>query len=415
MQQLRHRSGRLDQLRRGCLVVALVGGTAVSSDIEAATPPSIDGVGQVDFLQYWAAHKVMLAEQDPYAAGPMLALERRQGFRGPEPQIGWNPPWLVTLLSPVLIFSLRTSTWLWLGLNVLFATLLGLAVVRTYRGRGAMRPALLPAFFLFHPLVSNLHYGQVGLLLAFCVAGFLYAAHRERDLLAGVLLVPLSAKPHLVYLLLPLLVYWMVLRRRWRVAAGFVLGFGALLAWTWLRYPGSFSAWTSGLRARPPIAWMTATLAGVLRLQLHRVAGVASQWPIVAVPSFTLAAFTAWLLVRRPLPDLRRLLPPVLALSLFTAPYGWLFDQCLLLPIQVGLVALACADGVPARSRRAVVGAVISVQVAMFGGQILGLCEMQDYFVFPLALFLVWAYSVLRLRLSEQPDVASAPAGGKRT
>jgi hypothetical protein len=367
---------------------------------QTAGPREISAsVGSVDFIQYWAAHKLMLAGENPYDPLLMLAVQRPQGFADQEPKMCWNPPWLTTLLSPILGFSLRTSAQLWLGLNLVLTILVGLAIVVTYRGRLLMSPGLLAAFFLFQPIMSNLYLGQVGMLYALSTAGFLLAVSRQRDITAGFMLVLATIKPHLVYLVLPLLVYWMALRKRWRVLVGFVLGFVALVALTQTLYPGSIRHWVVTMSTRPPMHWVVGTLVGVTRLLFQPTGSPVPAWPISVIPGLMLVLFCGWLAWRRPEPDLRRLLPGVLALSLFTAPYGWSFDQCQLLLIQVGLVALAGRDDVPQSVRRSVWTALASVQVAWTVEQALGFNQLHHYFWSALALFVVWEYGMRKLRI----------------
>jgi hypothetical protein len=402
----------LRRLARLLVVVILAGGSAAfQTGLVAGSPPVTD-VGNVDFIQYWAAHRLMRAGQDPYDSRLVLALERAQGLPGTEPQLGWNPPWLVTMMSPILALPMRASAMLWLGINIVFALLIGLLTTRTYRGGAAMRPALLPAFFLFLPLIVNLHFGQVGLLLALSAAAFLYLVQRRRDFWGGLLLVPLTVKPHLTYLLVPLLVYWTLAGRRWRAPLGLLLGFVVLVACTNVRYPGSISAWMTGMQTRAPTAYVAATLVGMVRLLLVFVTGQLPRWPLVAIPGIALIAATVWLLWRRPRPDLRRLLPPLLALSLFTSPYGWLFDQCLLLPTQVALVALAFRNEVKPRPRAAVLIAVVGVQLGMLVQRALGVTGMHYYFWVPLVLFLIWQYCTKRYDLLEAEPRAIAPGPG---
>ena len=89
----------------------------------------------------------------------------------------------------------------------------------------------------------------------------------------------------------------------------------------------------------------------------------------------------------------------MLALSLFTAPYGWAFDQCQLLLIQVGLVALAAHHGVPRAVRQRVWLALASIQLAWIVEELLGFGHLHHFFWTSLALFAVWEYGIRKLKV----------------
>ena len=127
--------------------------------------------------------------------------------------------------------------------------------------------------------------------------------------------------------------------RRWKVVAWFSLGFGMLLVATWGMFPEALAQWV-GAFGKPPTYWIVGTLVGITRELMHAVTGEVYNWPMTVIPGIWAAGFLGWLALKRPEPDMLRLLPPVLALSLFSSPYGWLFDQSQLIIIQVGLIGI---------------------------------------------------------------------------
>jgi hypothetical protein len=105
-------------------------------------------------------------------------------------------------------------------------------------------------------------------------------------------------------------------------ASGFVL----LLA------PNVFHNY-AGAVALPP--WATPTIGAWLRMNL----GVERKW-LQFLPSLLGGlALLAWLLRRRGPWRWEVLVGPLLVTSVVTAPYGWSYDQVVLLPVVVALVA----------------------------------------------------------------------------
>ena len=174
----------------------------------------------------------------------------------------WNPPWLVTLLTPVLSFSFLTSSAIWFAVNILFIALTGVLVQATYVDRLRRDPLVLVAMSLFMPHISALYYGQLGLFFAVCVGVFLFGARRSSPALMGLGLVPLTVKPHLFYLAVIYLLYWIFSGRRWKVILWFVLGFGVLILATALQFPHAIQEWLAALR-HPPTQWVVPTLVGI--------------------------------------------------------------------------------------------------------------------------------------------------------
>ena len=67
-----------------------------------------------DFIAYWTAAYEVIGGHNPYAAGPVLALERQLGFAQPKPLIMRNPPWAVPVivLFGLLPFGVAQELWL---------------------------------------------------------------------------------------------------------------------------------------------------------------------------------------------------------------------------------------------------------------------------------------------------------------
>ncbi len=275
-------------------------------------------------------------------------------------------------------------------------------------------PLVVAAMFLFEPHLSSIRFGQLGILYALCVAAFLFGARRNDPMIMGISLVPLTVKPHLFYLAFVFLAYWVIVDRKWKVAVWAAVGFVVLVTATELSYPHAIGRWLEALTTQPPMHWAVGTLVGIVRHVVFTVTGEVVQWPLVVIPGVTVAGFVAWLAFVRPDPDVIWRLPAVLGLSLFTAPYGWLFDQAQLVVIQVGLVALVSRPGTAPGARRLVLLLLAAIQVLTELQNLLGFRDHRWFFWTSITLAIVWIVGLRRLGIAD-PLARVAYAAAART
>jgi hypothetical protein len=101
---------------------------------------------------------------------------------------------------------------------------------------------------LMYPTARGLLLGQLAGVVALLQVGALEAMRLRRDLVAGTLLALSTIKPQMAILLLPMLLFWAISQRRWRVVASFcgVLGLLIVVPMIWL--PAWPASWLAGLR-----------------------------------------------------------------------------------------------------------------------------------------------------------------------
>jgi len=279
-----------------------------------------------DFVEYWAAARVLLAGGNPYSPAAILAAETPTGFAGKRPLLMWNPPWTLPFLLPLGAFSYAKASAAWLLLNLAIVFACADSLWREYGGDTRRRWLgwLLAASFF--PLLTALGLGQIGPLILLGLTLFV-RYQTSRPLLAGAASVLIAVKPQLLYL------FWMVLlldcvqRRRWRLllGAGGALALASLLP-LWLSprlWRNYFDLAGSGEVLRNP----SPNFGTVLRMQLGNHAWlqyVPMLFGIAWVVPFWRARRSGW--------NWSRHLPIVLLVALVTTAYGWLFDQIVLLP-----------------------------------------------------------------------------------
>jgi hypothetical protein len=296
-----------------------------------------------DFVEYWAAGRLLAQGHDPYDLEAIERLQRSVGHTA-EPILMWNPPWALPLVLPLGLLECRTAHLVWLLLNL--AVLAGCADLlwRLYDGPAELRWLGWLLGLAFLPSAFALLAGQIAPLLLLGVTGFLWCQRRGHDLRAGAAAALLGIKPHLAYLFWPALLLWCLHTRRWRVLLGGAgAGLAALGVALWFD-PDVLAQYAQALSTRPPAQYRSPTLGTLLRLAVG--AGSFRLQFLALLPG--LAWFVPyWLRHRRDWSWLQRL-PLMLLVSLLTAAYGaWPFDLVLLLPAVLQPAAALARSGRP--------------------------------------------------------------------
>ena len=279
-----------------------------------------------DFVEYWAAARVLLASGNPYSPAAILTAETPAGFAGKRPLLMWNPPWTLPFLLPFGAFSYAQASAAWLLLNLVIVFACADFLWRQYGGDTRRRWLgwLLAASFF--PLLTALGLGQIGPLILLGLTLF-RRDQTSRPRLAGAATVLIAVKPQLLYL------FWMVLlldcvrRGRWRLLAGAGGGLAlASLLPLWLNphlWRNYLDLAGSGEVLRNP----SPNFGTLLRMQLGNHAWL-QYVPLLVGIAWVVPFWRA----RRTVWNWSGHLPIVLLVSLVTTAYGWLFDQIVLLP-----------------------------------------------------------------------------------
>ena len=138
-------------------------------------------------------------------------------------------------------------------------------------------------------------------------------------------------KPQLVYLAVPVILIWATQQRRWRVWAGLIGTWLMTLCIATILSPNWLAGYLSATGGHDFFTKLSATISGVVKAYTGsdalRFIGVL---PLLLIP---------WLLRLIARRDLLTGVNVALLISLPLAPYGWTFDQVVLLPAIVQLAA----------------------------------------------------------------------------
>jgi hypothetical protein len=348
-----------------------------------------------DFTAYWGAARVFLAHQNPYAAEPLLTVQRSVGWLDADPIRVYNPPWTLPIFAPFgfLPFPLANAIWLALSLAIELLSALALWI---YFGGTPRTCWVAPAIALtFLPLGVTNHYGQITPLILVGLVAFLLLARAQRWFAAGAsLLLVLGIKPHLFWLVAAAVLLWIIQERRWRLLSGALFAFAAAMATVCLVDPPALHYFTNIYsRAMDQVCG----LGGGLRLLF----GLQHTW-LQYLPCVPGAAWFLWYWSRhRQAWNWPEHLPLLLLVSFASSPYGWSVDYMLALPAFIALAARGAW-----RSPMVIVSWLL-VQLLVFASPVAGIQAAVSVLWCP---FWILASLATQPRPQRVPAVESLPA-----
>jgi hypothetical protein len=299
----------------GFLAVAVV----IALGMRSANP------GARDFIEYWAAEQQLVHHGNPYDPVALLSVERGGGFNKSQAEFWYGPPASLVLALPLGFASARIGLILW---TLLQFSCLAASLWLFWQIDGRPNTLLYLCGFLFAPAVLCLQAGQISLLLLFGVTLFL-RFHDSRPLIAGAALLPCALKPHLFLPMAVVLLLWEATRRCWRIIAGFAtaLTAGHLTALSfdplaWQQYTQLMKSDSRVLHEFVP------TLSECFRYAIDQNAVWLRFVPVAL--GCTWAAWYFW--TRRNRWSWMDQGMVVLLVSALCRPYGWVFDESVLLP-----------------------------------------------------------------------------------
>jgi hypothetical protein len=307
-----------------------------------ASIPSDTHFGQNDFREYWSAFRLMLSGKNPY--DPLVMKEFQYEFLAKEsPLMMWNPPWLLLFMAPFLCFSFASASMLWIAWSILMLLISSLISIKVIE-RGLALPVsnkaitgILISSLLFTPVYNGVYLGQISCFLLMGASLFYFGISRGNLLwvVAGAMI--LSVKPHIFVYAGIIVFWWMLLMNKWRDLFVLLISMMGMVLLTECLFPdsipwwlGSFSEETSEI-APHPYQWVGPTFGGALR---HYVSEVFFEFNYFFV--LFMGFLTVLILQKKKVKvDWVYCFPIFMAISVFLSPFGWFFDQTVLLPLYV--------------------------------------------------------------------------------
>jgi hypothetical protein len=306
--------------RLGFLALAIVVGLIELSDLQM----SWAHYGARDWIAYWSVQRNLLWGGDYFDIATVTQLQLSLHYvpSEQEPILWlWNLPLILVLLLPMGGLDFAASAILWhLG-----SLLLYLVAARQFNQHLASPLPLAILFLvalLFVPSYLVIGYGQLGLFLAAALIFAWQAQRRGHNAAAGILLVPLLVKPHIVLLPLAVILLVALRRRAWATFLSFGVVLLMLAAIITLLSPTWFNAWRS---QGVPAAWSSVSPWDIVQ-------GF-NDWPqwTQFLGLFLIGPVTLWR--NRHVAEISPArLGALTLLSMVASPYNFTFDAVMLLP-----------------------------------------------------------------------------------
>ncbi|MGB6193877.1 MAG: glycosyltransferase 87 family protein [Terracidiphilus sp.] len=304
-----------------------------------------ENVGGRDYIQYWASGRLLLRHINPYDPGAVLRLEQASGSSLTAAEISFSPPQVLSLSLVLALFNAKN------GLIVLFALMLAsvaLSLRIIWRLHGSPDTLLPLLGLLFAPVLACLRAGQVSIFFLLGICLFLYyQEYRQQyrqdrfQVLAGAALLPLILKPHLFLAFGVALLLWIVKTRRYGVITGFLTAVAISSAAPFYLDRNLWAQYTQMIHDAAITDHFVPSLGYVLRLGL----APAATW-IEFVPELAACAWAAWFFwTRRHRWQWMDQGMLVLLVSVVCRPYGWFFDEAVLLPAMMTALFRARESG----------------------------------------------------------------------
>jgi hypothetical protein len=280
---------------------------------------SVSGAADRDFVQYWAAAKLISQHHNPYDPSAVASLEKAAG-RTIGPIVVRNPPPMLLLTLPFAWMSLRPAAILWM-LLLLSCLITSIHLLRQSNDRTHLLG------YLFAPVLMCLMAEQSSMFLLLGISLF-FRFHNTStfSFLAGIGLTILCFKPHLLVVFGVPLFCWIVSRKQYRTLLGFVVSTGIASLWRVSLWRDYFEY----LKSSPIYDEYIPTLAGTLRL--------VTGHPFMQVaPLCCGLLWVVWYWGRH-----RSMWSwfdhglMALLVSVLVAPYAWTTDEVVLLPAIFG-------------------------------------------------------------------------------
>ena len=328
-------------------------------------PRYAPGRGKLDLIRYWAATHLFVTGGDAYDSQALRTLEMAvspdafsEMIKEGDDVEAWNPPWMLALLSPLGWIPFETAVHIWVFFNT---TIIGLSVWMIWEMLGGGQDEkgftiLLAATYWFSSTLLLIQIGQISSLLLLALVLFVYFVQRKLYVWAGVVLIPLTFKPHIAFLVLLTIGIWVLAKRRWGLILGSLAVAFASLVLASLISPNWINDYMRVLSNLPIKTHSTSTIGSLVEM----LTGV--PWfkyiGVLLLPSafYFARKVETWGWITT--------LNFILLLTLPFSFYGYSFDQVVFLLPVAELIAWLRRDRIAPEKRNLVIGGLLLVYIS---------------------------------------------------
>lgn len=358
--------------------------------------------GRIDWQAFWSAFQLFRSAGNPYDPSSLFAVQQAAGSEVNGVLMFWNPPWLFAALWPVLALPVETSVQVWFALNLLFAFAAGVLSWRIARPGEDIQllPCVLATLSCF-PFYFALWFGQLSVFIVLCLVVVCFAFSRGHDKLGAISLIFSAVKPNLVFHFAVYFLFWALLRQRKAVFLYLVIFFALITGPLLIQNSDVYFQWLDAVSGSAsasalengwlvsPAQWRTTTVATLLSTYAGGKFYAAFCWLMPAAGIVLVVflsrfeRFSRW----------ESAFPYLLCLSIIFAPYAWIHDYFLLMPVQVMICALVFKDGYGISKRVVVIAALVAIEGLGLAMPFYGNNRHLSFTWIPVAMLLLWHFS----------------------
>jgi len=283
-----------------------------------------------DFITYWSAGYQFLTGGHPYSETVTVTAEQLHSAAVAQPQIMLSPPWTLPFVAVMALLPFRAAQMWWLVISLLLNCFSSLGLWIYFGGEKRRAWIAILISLTFIPMGGAEFMSQITPLMLACLTAFLLLLRSERHFTAGVLLLGVGFKPHLLYLVLLAGLFWVIEKRAWTLFAGAFAGYGTATIATLFYNPHSLEyfrhTYRFAIEVPCGVGWI-----------LRGIFGMQYSWLQFLPSFFGLTWFLYYWVKHRRQWDWQVHLPLLLVVSVGTSPYFWYHDFILILPALIAL------------------------------------------------------------------------------
>ncbi len=278
-----------------------------------------------DFVVFWATGQQLIHHANPYDPAAMGRIEHTAGLAAEYGVLYMrNPPWALPLVLPLGLVGVRVGALIW---SLILCACLGVSGWQIWIMYGRIGNRLYWLAYSFAPALVCIFVGQTALFSLLGLVLFL-RMYRTRPFMAGLSLWLCALKPHLFLPFAVVLLAWIVVTRSYKILAGAASALAASLAVTCLIDPTALGDYTNMMHAPGIEKEFIPCLSVAMRLWISPQTASFQYLPAVIACAWALAYYWS----RRNRWDWMINGSVLMLVSLFAAPYCWLYDQGLAIP-----------------------------------------------------------------------------------
>jgi hypothetical protein len=367
---------------------------------------AMGALGAADFLPYWCATYLLTHGHDPYDPDGLNGVYQMiapEAYRSVDPayRAPWalGPPWAMLLIAPLGLLPFQAAVQLWLVLCTIVMCGLSLFLWRWLGGSATAGGQLLALVIGlgFAQTLAALALGQIVVLVLLGLVLSLALLDVKRDRWAGITFAMALIKPQAVFLLGPALLLWTLRQRRWQMWAALACTLVLATLLLALIAPGALASYLKLLRTYDYFRHSAATLGGVMQVYLNT-----NLFRWIGLATLLFVPWLADLMTRR---GVFTGANTALLISMPLAPYGWGYDQALLLPALLQIAVWAVNAG--RRSRNLLLGALAAIYMVLWLARFASVGDFLYLWV-PVAIGVLYATAVRLLNPVNKRDAQAA-------